>query len=47
MTLTELTEMSWYEWFIIAISRFSSTIMFIREKLPNMIRPQNLTWKDN
>ena len=42
MTLTELTEMSWYEWFIMAIRRLSKTMMLINEKLPNMMRPQNL-----
>ena len=42
LLLTELTEMSWYEWFIIAIRRLRSTMMLMTEKLPNMTRPQNL-----
>ena len=40
--LTELTEISWYEWFIIAIRRLRSTIMLMIEKLPNITNPQNL-----
>ena len=40
--LTELTEMSWYEWFIIAMRRLRRTMMLMMEKVPNMMRPQNL-----
>ena len=39
--LTELTEISWYEWFIIAIRRLRSTIILMIEKLPNITNPQN------
>ena len=36
MSLTELTEMSWYEWFIMAMRRLSKTMMLITEKEPNI-----------
>ena len=39
--LTELTEMSWYEWFIMAMRRFSSTIILMTENDPNIRRPKN------
>ena len=38
---TELTEMSWYEWFIMAMRRLSNTIILMTENDPNMSRPKN------
>lgn len=35
-----LTDINWYEWFIIAISKFNSTTMFITEYVPNISIPQ-------
>lgn len=35
-----LTEISWYEWFIMAISRFSKTTMLMTEYVPNISMPQ-------
>lgn len=37
-----LTEISWYEWFIMAIRRFINTTILITEYVPNMSIPQNL-----
>ena len=42
IVLTEPMAMSWYEWFIMAMSKLSRTMILIKEKLPNMIRHQNL-----
>lgn len=37
---TVLTEINWYEWFIIAISRFNKTTMLMTEYVPNISMPQ-------
>lgn len=36
----ELTEISWYEWFIMAIKRFNRTTILITEYVPNINMPQ-------
>lgn len=37
-----LTDINWYEWFIIAINKFNSTTILITEYVPNINIPQNL-----
>ena len=39
--LTELTLTFWYEWFIIAMSKLSKTIILITENEPNIKSPEN------